>query len=116
MPEDKPYSVLGVHGEDVTTVNTFTTENVMNEKGEVIGQQEVEQKRNVVRVRMFIGGKMIDEDFVLPRLITIEEQVEVAVTARMAEINSTGSTDPAKSQVIPAQTEQIIQDNPEVKS
>lgn len=42
----------------------------------------------VARVRMFIGDKAIDEDLVLPRLITVEEQLEAAANARIAELQT----------------------------
>lgn len=117
---DQDYAVLGMHGEDVPEVDKVTEhiQPVLDEKGNQIldekGQpqtqviQEVLQ-RNVVRVRMFIDGQMIDEDFSLPRLITIEEQIDQAAKARIAEIKEKG-TDPSLSKIVPEQTEQIVED------
>jgi hypothetical protein len=111
--DDRKYAVLGMHGADVETVNVYKP--VLDEEGVPVvdgtgePQKELVQERNVVRVRMFVGDKMIDEDFDLPRLITIEEQVETAVLARMAEIQAQG-TDPAKSEVVGEQPEQIVEE------
>ena len=83
------YAVLGMH-ENVSTI-----------------------EGNLVRVRMFVADKMIDEDFALPRIITIEEQVDTAVKARITEIKAKG-TDPVISDVVDPQVEQIIQEIPNV--
>jgi hypothetical protein len=119
MEEGKQYAVLGIHGEDVETVDKLVDveKPILNAEGEPMNnedgtpavtiEQEIEQ-RNVVRVRMFVGDQYIDEDFNLPRLITIEEQIETAVQARIAEIKERG-TDPKYSEIVPEQTEQIVE-------
>lgn len=81
---EQEYAVLGFHGPEVKTV-----------------------EGSVARIRMFVDGKMVDEDFTLPRLITVEEQIDTAVKYRIAEIREQG-TDPALSSVIEAQVEQIV--------
>ena len=40
----------------------------------------------VARVRMYVGNEAIDEDLILPRVITIEEQLEAAADARVQEL------------------------------
>ena len=56
------YLVLGVH-DDVKTV-----------------------EGKVTRVRMFIDGQPIDEDFPTPRTITIEEQLEAMILERITKL------------------------------
>jgi hypothetical protein len=121
MEEERQYSVLGIHGEDVPSVDKVTkvTKPLLDADGEPIldgaGKpqmqtvEEVEQ-RNVVRVRMFVGDQYIDEDFNLPRVITIEEQIEDAVKARISEIKVNGAEAPSK--VVPEQLEQIVENMP----
>ena len=77
------YVVMGVHDHDVDTV-----------------------EGNVVRVRMFIGDTMVDEDFALPSVITVEEQIDKMVNARMQEITEQGTD--AKSKIVDEQSEQIV--------
>lgn len=110
---EKDYAVLGMHGADVPEVNIY--KDAVDADGKVVldGEgnpvKELFEVRNVARVRMFVDGQMIDEDFTLPRLITVEEQIESAVTARIEEIKKLG-TDPAKSAVVDTQTEQIVEE------
>lgn len=108
--EDKKYAILGMHGADVDTVNKIV--NTVDEAGNPV--QLVEQ-RNVVRVRMFVGEQVIDEDFTMPSTITVEEQIDSAVTARISEIESQGS-DPKLSKIVPEQTEQLIMANKKVEA
>ena len=86
MQPESNYAVLGIHGNDVDTV-----------------------QGNVARIRMFVGDQVIDEDFNLPRIITIEEQIDEAVKRRMDEIVTKGS-DPSLSNVVPEQSEQIVKE------
>lgn len=81
------YAVLGIHDETPT----------------VSGR--------VVRVRMFLGDKMVDEDFSTPKLITVEEQIDALVKDRIAEIGAKG-TDPSDSKVVGKQVEQIVVEVP----
>jgi len=60
---NRKYQILGIHGGDVRTVS-----------------------ENVARVRMYIGGEEIDEDFPLPREITVEEQLDEAIQTRIAHL------------------------------
>lgn len=60
---DTNFVVLGIHGEDVTTVNDYGT----NERGEVV----LVKVNNVARIRIFLSDKYddyVDEDFELPSL------------------------------------------------
>ncbi len=77
------FVVLGMHG-DTTTVTG-----------------------SVARVRMFVGDNSVDEDFQIPRLLTVEEQLKTAIEARFVELKE-GITDPSKSMIVKAQAEQII--------
>ena len=54
---------MGMHGEDVTTV-----------------------EGNVARVRMFVNGRVYDEDFPIPVAKTVEQLIGEAVEKRMAEL------------------------------
>lgn len=62
---NRKYAVLGIHGPDVPTV-----------------------EGNQVRVRMFIHGEAIDEDFPLPKPITVEEQLDAMIRDRVAELEA----------------------------
>lgn len=76
------YTILGIHGEDVLTVNEY------DERGRLV------KEHNVARVRMFIGDKIIDEDFPLPEVHpSIPKTIELyntmlqdAIQKRMAEL------------------------------
>lgn len=54
------FVILGIHDEDVTTVNDY--------KVEANGQQTLVKENNVARVRMYVGNKQIDQDFPLPQI------------------------------------------------
>lgn len=69
---DKKYAVLGYHnGPGVAEGNVVSG---------------VPSGKSVVRTRFFLDGKVIDEDLIMPRLITIEEQVETAAANRLEEL------------------------------
>lgn len=52
-----------------------------NRKFQVLGMH-----KDVARVRMFIEGEAVDEDFPIPRVISVEEQLEAAIMKRVAEL------------------------------
>lgn len=60
----------------------------------------------VARVRMFIGDQAIDEDLSLPRIITVEEQLEEAVNKRIAELQNNVS--PEKSNLVVGDGDQVV--------
>lgn len=54
------YTILGIHGADVLTVNEYAIPNNID--------SALIKEHNVARVRMFIGDKIVDEDFDLPEV------------------------------------------------
>lgn len=53
-----------------------------NRKFQVLGMHG-----DIARVRMFIEGEeAVDEDFPIPRVISVEEQLEAAIMKRVAEL------------------------------
>lgn len=50
------FAILGIHDAAVRTVNSYSL------GGEYLGP------KNVARVRMFVGDKVVDQDFALPSL------------------------------------------------
>lgn len=89
------FAVLGIHDKEVESV---------------VGE--------VARVRMFVGNKIVDEDFVLPELApgTIKSEgtyitvLTPTIEARMAEIGK-GLIDFTKSEInaVKTQVEQIVE-------
>jgi hypothetical protein len=65
MEDGREYAILGIHDKDVLSV-----------EGEV------------VRVRMFVGDQVIDEDFPLPTVLTMEELLDIEVQKRLSELKS----------------------------
>lgn len=78
------FEILGVHDENVLTVNDYDT------AGRLI------KENNVARVRMFVGENTYDEDFYLPALpAAIPQTVEVyryfltkTIEKRMTELEA----------------------------
>lgn len=62
---NRKYQILGLHGDGVATVSG-----------------------NVARVRMYVGDEQVDEDFSLPQIITVEQQLDEAINARIAELTN----------------------------
>lgn len=73
--DDKEYVVIGVHaGKDASPDGVYTP--------------GVPDNKIVARVRMNVDGRLIDEDLVMPRIITIEEQIDEVAKKRIAELKS----------------------------
>lgn len=62
---ENKFTVLGVHGQDVYTVDS-----------------------NVIRVRFEVNGKTVDEDLPLPRAKTQEELINEVCQARLEELTN----------------------------
>lgn len=67
---NRKYELLGIHGDKVLTV-----------------------EGNVARVRMYIGNEQVDEDFALPKTITVKQQLDTLIQSRMAEITQQRTAD-----------------------
>lgn len=59
----RKYQILGIHDSEVHTV-----------------------EGNVARIRMYIGDDYVDEDFPLPQVISVEQQLDSAINARITEL------------------------------
>src|SRR2546430_1639046 len=99
---DQKWALLGVHGPGVDDVNVYrdieTDEPITATTDETFGRsKELVERRDVLRIRMFIGGEAIDEDFPLPVLdlpgvdptaAIYEALIRPEVEARMIELGA----------------------------
>lgn len=101
MDETQSYAILGIHD------NPATYTSVQQPDGS-FQQVMASPATKVARVRMFVGDQAIDEDLVLPHIITIEEQLDTTVDARIAELQK-GVT-PTASSLVVNDGQQVVND------
>lgn len=72
--EQYGYSLIGIH------------HGAGNQPREAQPVPGVPDGTSVARVRMFINGEAVDEDIILPQIITVEQQIDEAVHKRITEL------------------------------
>ena len=78
------------HKDDPATART-------NRTHQVLGIHRIVEPdgraKDMARVRLYVGDEHVDEDFPLPQVITVEQQLNDAVRARINELKAGKSED-----------------------